>query len=79
MPIVAGLKRKLHTRSLFKRLKSDDEVCTGYGGRSRQKGPVTEDFKVWADAERRTSWSGRFLDCLKAHGTSPILAFMYFE
>jgi hypothetical protein len=34
---------------------------------------------VWADAEGRTSWFGRFLDYLKAHGRLADLAFMSFE
>ena len=40
---------------------------------------VTEDIKVWPDAEGRTSWFGRFLDYLKAHGRLRDLAFMSFE
>ncbi len=40
---------------------------------------VTEDIKVWADAQGRTSWFGRFLDYLKAHGRLTDLAFMSFE
>ena len=40
---------------------------------------VTEDIKVWPDAEGRTSWLGRFLDYLKAHGRLQDLAFMSFE
>lgn len=40
---------------------------------------VTEDIKAWPDAQGRTSWLGRFLDYLKAHGRSQDLAFMSFE
>jgi hypothetical protein len=40
---------------------------------------VTEDIKVWPDAQGRTSWFGRFLDYLKAHGRMQDLAFMSFE
>jgi hypothetical protein len=40
---------------------------------------VEEDIKVWPDAKRRTSWLGRFLDYLKAHGRIDDLAFMSFE
>ena len=40
---------------------------------------VTEDIKVWPDAQGRTSWLGRFLDYLKAHGRTQDLAFMSFE
>jgi len=40
---------------------------------------VTEDIKVWPDAQGRTSWLGRFLDYLKAHGRMQDLAFMSFE
>jgi len=40
---------------------------------------VTEDIKVWPDAQGRTSWLGRFLDYLKAHGRLHDLAFMSFE
>ena len=46
-------------------------------------GPVftgeNEDIKVWPDAQGRTSWLGRFLDYLKAHGRMEDLAFMSFE
>ncbi|MGB7434203.1 MAG: discoidin domain-containing protein [Candidatus Acidiferrum sp.] len=46
-------------------------------------GPVftgeNEDIKVWPDAQGRTSWLGRFLDYLKAHGQLDDLAFMSFE
>jgi hypothetical protein len=40
---------------------------------------VTEDIRVWPDAQGRTSWLGRFLDYLKAHGRLQDLAFMSFE
>ncbi len=40
---------------------------------------VNEDIKVWPDAQGRTSWLGRFLDYLKAHGRMGDLAFMSFE
>jgi hypothetical protein len=40
---------------------------------------VTEDIKVWPDAQGRTSWLGRFLDYLKAHDRIQDLAFMSFE
>ena len=40
---------------------------------------VTEDIKVWPDAQGRTSWLGRFLDYLRAHDRLQDLAFMSFE
>ena len=40
---------------------------------------VTEDIKVWPDPQGRTSWLGRFLSYLKAHGRLQDLAFMSFE
>ena len=40
---------------------------------------VNEDIKVWANAQGRTSWLGRFLAYLKAHGRLDDLAFMSFE
>jgi hypothetical protein len=40
---------------------------------------VTEDIKVWPDAQGRTWWLGRFLDYLQAHGRLHDLAFMSFE
>ncbi len=40
---------------------------------------VTEDIKVWPNAQGRSSWLGRFLDYLKAHGRMQDLAFMSFE
>jgi hypothetical protein len=46
-------------------------------------GPVftgqNEDIKAWPDARGNTSWLGRFLDYLKAHGRLSDLAFMAFE
>jgi hypothetical protein len=46
-------------------------------------GPVfqgaTEDIVVWPDAGGRTSWLGRFLAYLQAHGRIADLAFMSFE
>jgi len=40
---------------------------------------VNEDIKVWPDAPGRTSWFGRFLDYLRAHGRLGDLAFMSLE
>ena len=40
---------------------------------------VTEDINVWPDAKGRTSWMGRFVDYLKAHGRLSDLAFVSFE
>ncbi|HXY03831.1 MAG TPA: discoidin domain-containing protein [Terriglobales bacterium] len=40
---------------------------------------VTEDIKAWPDRQGRTSWLGRFLEYLKAHGRIQDLAFMSFE
>jgi len=40
---------------------------------------VTEDIKAWPDRQGRTSWFGRFLEYLKAHGRIQDLAFMSFE
>ena len=40
---------------------------------------VTEDIKVWRNAEGKTSWLGRFLDYLKLRGQLDDLAFMSFE
>ena len=40
---------------------------------------VTEDIKVWPDAQGRTSWLGRFLGYLKSHNRLQDLAFMSFE
>ena len=46
-------------------------------------GPIftgsNEDIKTWPDAQGRTSWLGRFLDYLKAHGRVDDLAFVSFE
>lgn len=46
-------------------------------------GPVftgqNKDIEVWVDAEGRTSWTGRFIDYLKAHGRLSDLAFFSFE
>jgi F5/8 type C domain len=46
-------------------------------------GPVftgqNEDIVVWPDAQGRISWTGRFLDYLKAHGRIQDLAFFPFE
>jgi hypothetical protein len=46
-------------------------------------GPVftgeNEDIKVWPDAQGRTSWLGRFIDYLKAHGRMNDLSFVSFE
>ena len=40
---------------------------------------VNEDIQVWPDAQGRTSWSGRFLDYLKARGRLGDLTFWSFE
>ena len=40
---------------------------------------VTEDIKAWPDKQGRTSWLGRFLEYLRAHGRLEDLAFMSFE
>jgi len=40
---------------------------------------VTEDIKVWPDAQGETSWLRRFLNYLRAHGRIQDLAFMSFE
>src|SRR5579864_202978 len=40
---------------------------------------VTEDIKVWPDAQGKNSWLGRFIDYLKSHGQLADLAFMSFE
>jgi F5/8 type C domain len=46
-------------------------------------GPIftgqNKDVEVWADAQGRTSWTGRFIDYLKAHGRLSDLAFFSFE
>jgi hypothetical protein len=40
---------------------------------------VNEDIRLWPDAQGRTSWMGRFVDYLKAHGHIADLAFVSFE
>jgi hypothetical protein len=40
---------------------------------------VTEDIHVWPDAQGRTSWMGRFIAYLTAHGRLSDLAFVSFE
>ena len=40
---------------------------------------VNEDIHVWPDAQGRTSWMGRFVAYLKAHGRLSDLAFVSFE
>ncbi len=40
---------------------------------------VNEDIEVWPDAEGRTSWLGRFLAYLRAHGRMSDLQFFSFE
>ena len=40
---------------------------------------VNEDILTWPDAEGRTSWLGRFLDYLRAHGRMSDLGFFSFE
>ena len=40
---------------------------------------VNEDIKVWPDEQGRTSWLGRFIDYLKAHGRMSDLSFVSFE
>ena len=40
---------------------------------------VTEDIKAWPNREGKSSWFGRFLDYLKAHGQLADLSFMSFE
>jgi len=51
--------------------------------RLRLGGPVfegvNEDIRLWPDARGRTSWMGRFVDYLKAHGRLADLAFVSFE
>lgn len=50
---------------------------------ARLGGPIftgqNRDIEVWADAEGRTSWTGRFIEYLKAHGRLQDLAFFSFE
>jgi hypothetical protein len=40
---------------------------------------VNEDIKVWPDAQGHTSWLGRFITYLKAHGRLGDLSFVSFE
>jgi hypothetical protein len=40
---------------------------------------VNDDIHVWPDAQGRTSWMGRFVDYLRAHGRLADLAFVSFE
>jgi hypothetical protein len=40
---------------------------------------VTDDIKVWPDAQGRTSWFGRFLDYLRVHGRLQDFSFMSLE
>ena len=40
---------------------------------------VNEDIRVWPDAQGRTSWMGRFIAYLKAHGRLADLSFVSFE
>ena len=40
---------------------------------------VNEDIRVWPDDQGRTSWMGRFIEYLKAHGRLGDLAFVSFE
>jgi F5/8 type C domain len=40
---------------------------------------VNKDIRVWPDKQGRTSWMGRFVDYLKAHGRLSDLAFVSFE
>ena len=40
---------------------------------------VNEDIQVWPDAQDKTSWLGRFLDYLKAHGRMNDFSFLSFE
>lgn len=46
-------------------------------------GPIftgqNKDIEVWADAEGRTSWTGRFIDYLRRHNRLSDLAFFSFE
>jgi hypothetical protein len=46
-------------------------------------GPIftgqNKDVEVWADGQGRTSWTGRFIDYLKAHNRLADLAFFSFE
>jgi hypothetical protein len=40
---------------------------------------ANEDIKSWPDAKGKTSWLGRFIDYLKAHGRMEDLSFVSFE
>lgn len=40
---------------------------------------VNEDIRVWPDSQGRTSWMGRFVAYLKAHGRLSDLSFVSFE
>lgn len=40
---------------------------------------INEDLKTWPDAQGRTSWTGRFVDYLRAHGRLSSLAFFSLE
>src|SRR5881397_3517960 len=40
---------------------------------------VNEDIRIWPDSQGRTSWMGRFVAYLKAHGRLSDLAFVSFE
>src|SRR3569833_3840874 len=40
---------------------------------------VSEDIKFWPNEAGKTSWIGRFLDYLRAHGRISDLAFMSYE
>ena len=40
---------------------------------------VNEDIQVWPDGRGRTSWMGRFVDYLRAHGRIADLTFISFE
>ena len=46
-------------------------------------GPIftgqNKDIETWADKQGRTSWTGRFIDYLKAHGRMADLGFFSFE
>jgi hypothetical protein len=40
---------------------------------------INEDIKVWPNAQGKTSWTGRFIDYLKAHGRLSDLSFWSLE
>jgi hypothetical protein len=40
---------------------------------------VNEDIRVWPDGQGRTSWMGRFIEYLRAHGRLSDLSFVSFE